>query len=103
VEQAILAHRRGPIHRRILAALQALGRADDARLAFHAEGAGDGPAVLKYAPATARRAAALASHQEAAAQYRRAVRFADGAEATAAAALYDAGVSWVTGSARAPR
>ena len=90
VEQAILAHRRGPIHRRILAALQALGRADDARLAFHAEGAGDGPAVLKYAPAAARRAAALASHQEAAAQYRRAVRFAGGAEATAAAALYDA-------------
>ena len=90
VEQAILAHRRGPIHRRILAALQALGRADDARLAFHAEGAGDGPAVLKYALAAARRAAALASHQEAAAQYRRAVRFADGAEATAAAALYDA-------------
>ena len=90
VEQAILAYRRGPIHRRILAGLQALGRADDARLAFHAEGAGDGPAVLKYALAAARRAAALASHQEAAAQYRRAVRFADGAEATAAAALYDA-------------
>ncbi|MGH3216166.1 MAG: AAA family ATPase [Trebonia sp.] len=90
VEQAILAHRRGPIHRRILAALQALDCADDARLAFHAEGAGDGPAVLSYAPAAARRAAALASHQEAAAQYQRAVRFADGAATTTAAELYDA-------------
>ena len=90
VEQAILAHRRGPIHRRILAALQELDCADDARLAFHAEGAGHGQAVLRYAPAAARRAAALASHQESAAQYQRAVRFADGAAATAAAELYDA-------------
>jgi DNA-binding CsgD family transcriptional regulator/tetratricopeptide (TPR) repeat protein len=88
VEQAILAHRRGSIHRRILAALQALGCADDARMAFHAEGAGDGPAVLRYAPAAAARAAALASHQEAAAQYQRAVRFADGAEVATAAALH---------------
>ena len=55
VEQAIRAHRRGPIHRRILDALLALGCAEDARLAFHAEGAGDGPAVLRYA--TLRRAA----------------------------------------------
>jgi DNA-binding CsgD family transcriptional regulator/tetratricopeptide (TPR) repeat protein len=89
VEQAILAHRRGPIHRRILAALQVLGCADDARMAFHAEGAEDGPAVLRYAPAAARRAAALASHQEAAAQYQRAVRFAGGADVAAAATLYD--------------
>jgi ATP/maltotriose-dependent transcriptional regulator MalT len=90
VEQAILAHRRGSIHRRILASLPTLGCADDARMAFHAEGAGDGPAVLKYAPPAARQAAALASHQEAAAQYRRAVRFADSAEVATAAALYDA-------------
>ncbi|HTU08220.1 MAG TPA: AAA family ATPase, partial [Trebonia sp.] len=88
VEQAIMAHRRGPIHRRILAALEALGCADDARMAFHAEGAGDGPAVLRYAPTAAARAAALASHQEAAAQYQRAVRFADGAEVATAAALH---------------
>ena len=38
------------IHARILAALQALGCDDDARLAFHAEAAGDGPAVLRHAP-----------------------------------------------------
>ena len=47
-------------------------------MAFHAEGAGDGPAVLRYAPAAARRAAELGAHREAAAQYERALRFADG-------------------------
>jgi DNA-binding CsgD family transcriptional regulator/tetratricopeptide (TPR) repeat protein len=90
VEQAIRAHRRGPIHRRILDALLALGCADDARLAFHAEGAGDGPAVLRYATAAAGRAADLASHREAAAQYQRAVRFAADAETGMAAELYGA-------------
>jgi DNA-binding CsgD family transcriptional regulator/tetratricopeptide (TPR) repeat protein len=90
VEQAIRAHRRGPIHRRILDALRTLGCADDARLAFHAEGAGDGPAVLRYATAAARRAADLASHQEAAAQYQRAVRFAADAKTAAGAELYEA-------------
>ncbi|HMD91899.1 MAG TPA: AAA family ATPase [Trebonia sp.] len=89
IEQAIPAHRRGLLHGRILAALLALGCADDARLAYHAEGARDGPAVLRYAPAAAGRAAALASHQEAAAQYRRALRFAEPLEPAEAAALYD--------------
>lgn len=90
VEQAIRVHRRGPIHRRILDALLAAGSRDDARLAFHAEGAGDGPAVLRYASAAARRAVDLASHQEAAAQYRRAVRFAADTEPETAAELYGA-------------
>ncbi len=90
VEQAIRVHRRGPIHRRILDALVAAGSRDDARLAFHAEGAGDGPAVLRYASAAARRAVDLASHQEAAAQYRRAVRFAADTEPETAAGLYGA-------------
>ena len=90
VEQAIPAHRRGPIHRRILGALGELGCADEARLAFHAEGAGDGPAVLRYATAAAQRAAGLASHQEAAAQYQRAVRFAADATTATAAELYGA-------------
>ena len=46
-------------HARILGALRDRGCDDDARLAFHAEGAGDGPAVLRHAPAAAGRAAAL--------------------------------------------
>ena len=51
---------------------------DPARLAHHAERAGDTAAVLEYAPEAARRAAAAASHREAAQQYARALRFAGG-------------------------
>ena len=89
VEQAIAAHRRGPAHARILAALRSSGCDDDARMAFHAEAAGDGPAVMCHAPAAARRAAELASHREAAAQFGRALRFADEADAATRARLHD--------------
>ncbi len=88
VQQAIPAHRRGGIHRRVLAALRSLGCDDDARMAFHAEAAGDPQAVLRYAPPAARRAAQLASHRAAAAQFERALRFAADADAAAVAALY---------------
>ena len=64
------------IHRRLLAALSARG-ADPARLAHHAEAAGDGDAVLEFAPVAAARAAELGAHQEAVRQYRRALRSAD--------------------------
>ena len=90
VQDAVPAHRRGLIHARILDVLGRCGGDDDARMAFHAEGAGDGPAVLRYAPAAARRAAQLGAHREAAAQYERALRFADGAGAATLAGLYDA-------------
>lgn len=89
VAQAIAAHRSGPIHARILRALLSLGSDDDAGLAYHAEVAGDRDAVLRFAPQAARRAAELASHREAAAQYRRALRFAADAELRERAALYD--------------
>jgi DNA-binding CsgD family transcriptional regulator len=71
-------HDRMTLHR---AALRALSRAvppDPARLAYHAEGAGDREAVLRWAPVAAERAAALGSHREAAQQYARALREADG-------------------------
>jgi tetratricopeptide (TPR) repeat protein len=80
VEGAVTAHRRSAFHARILASLRALGCDDDARMAFYAEAAGDGPAALRHASAAARRAAALASHREAAAQFERALRFTDGAD-----------------------
>jgi DNA-binding CsgD family transcriptional regulator/tetratricopeptide (TPR) repeat protein len=89
VAGAVTAHRCTAIHARILASLQALGCDDDARLAFHAEAAGDGPAALHHASAAAGRAAALASHREAAAQFERALRFADEADPRAAASLHD--------------
>jgi DNA-binding CsgD family transcriptional regulator/tetratricopeptide (TPR) repeat protein len=48
--------------------------ADLARLAHHAEGSGDAVAVLEYAPAAAREAAADGAHRQAAEQYARALR-----------------------------
>ena len=76
VEQAIRPRRRLVLHR---AALAALSRREDdpARLAYHAEAAGDAEAVLRWAPAAAERAASAGAHREAAAQYSRALRFAD--------------------------
>jgi DNA-binding CsgD family transcriptional regulator/tetratricopeptide (TPR) repeat protein len=74
IEEALLPHERLELHRRALDALS--GRADPARLAYHAEGAGDGEAVLRHAPAAAERASAAGAHREAAAQYARALRFA---------------------------
>ena len=89
VEGAVLAHWRIAINARILASLHALGCDDDARMAFHAEAAGIGPATLRHATAAARRAAALASHREAAAQFERALRFTDGADPAMVAGLHD--------------
>jgi DNA-binding CsgD family transcriptional regulator/tetratricopeptide (TPR) repeat protein len=81
--------RGGLAHARILDALRDRGCDDEARLAFHAEGAGDGPAVLRYAPAAARRAAGLGAHREAAAQFERALRFSGGLDPRSAARLND--------------
>lgn len=89
VEDAIPVHRRGRLHAAVLAALRAASSHDDARMAYHAEGAADRAAVLDYAPRAARAAAELASHREAVAQYERALRFATGSEAASLAALYD--------------
>ena len=79
VEGAIAPHRRAALHREVLAALRSPleGSPDPARMAHHAEAAGDGAAVLEFAPAAGARAASLGAHREAAAQYARALRFAD--------------------------
>jgi DNA-binding CsgD family transcriptional regulator/tetratricopeptide (TPR) repeat protein len=66
------------LHGRVLRALEA-GIGDDhslARLAHHADGAGDRAAILRHAPEAAARASAAGAHREAAAQYARAVRAA---------------------------
>jgi DNA-binding CsgD family transcriptional regulator/tetratricopeptide (TPR) repeat protein len=89
VQGDIPAHRGSLIHARILAALAGLGHDDDARLAFHAEAAGDGPAARGHAIAAARRAVGLGSHREAAAQFRRALRFAGGADPVLVAQLQE--------------
>ncbi len=80
IEDATPPDRRLALHRCALAALAARESEapDFARLAEHAEAADDGPAVLQWAPRAAERARASGAHREAAAQYARALRFADG-------------------------
>lgn len=80
VEQSLPADRLVALHRKALAALAdpPTGDPDLARLAHHAEAAGNVDAVRRFAPAAAERAASLGAHREAAAQYARALRFADG-------------------------
>lgn len=77
---AISPQRRVALHQAILAALEKSNPGPDmlARLAHHAEAAGDRDAVLIHALAAARRAAGLNAHREAAAQYARTLRFAGG-------------------------
>ena len=93
IEDSLRPDRRAALHGDVLAALEhAPAHAlpvDVARLAHHAEGAGDAEAVLRYAPAAATRAAALAAHREAAAQYARALRFSDALPLATQAELYD--------------
>ena len=75
IEEAMAPDRRVALHAR---ALEALGDSfDHARLAHHAEAAGDVGAVLRFAPEAAKRAAAVGAHRESAAQYGRALRFAE--------------------------
>ena len=88
VEESLSPHRRLALHR---AALEALATpptdaVDLARLAHHADAAGDTAAVLRYAPAAAAQASSIGAHREAAAQYARALRYGNelspGARAT---------------------
>jgi DNA-binding CsgD family transcriptional regulator/tetratricopeptide (TPR) repeat protein len=75
VYHALSTPRRRSLHRVVLAALEALppGRVDPAALAHHAAGAADAGAVLRFAPDAARAATRLGAHQEAYAQYARAL------------------------------
>lgn len=91
VVAAIPAHRCAEMHATVLGLLRS-GRPRPellARLAHHAEEAGDAAAVLEYAPGAGEVAAGLRSHREAAAQYGRALRFAAGADAETHASLLE--------------
>ena len=98
IEEEMGPHRRLALHRAALAALAAReGDVDVAALAHHADAAGDAAAVLRWAPLAARRAAESGAHREAAEQYARALRFADGLALEERAALLRlrAGECWV--------
>jgi DNA-binding CsgD family transcriptional regulator/tetratricopeptide (TPR) repeat protein len=79
------------LHRKVVEILQARpeSQVDGARIAYHADAAGDGETVLAYAPEAARRAAQLGAHREAATEYGRALRFADRLEPEARAKLLE--------------
>ena len=76
VEQHITPARRIALHAAVLAWLAERPGADPARLAHHAEEAGDGAAVLVHAPVAAERAAAAGAPRQAVDHYARALRFA---------------------------
>ncbi len=80
IEESIPPDRRVALHRAALAALEdrPVESPNFARLADHAEAADDREAVLRWAPPAAEEAARGGAHREAAAQYARALRFADG-------------------------
>ncbi len=92
IESAVPVSTRRRLHAAILAALEAAphGASEPARLAHHAELAGDGAAALAHAQVAARRASAAAAHREAAHQYARAIHFAGGLGDPERAALLDA-------------
>jgi DNA-binding CsgD family transcriptional regulator len=75
LEAEVPPRRRAALHRDVLERLDARG-ADPARLAHHAEAAGDAAAVLRHAPVAGEHAARLGAHREAAAQFARALRWA---------------------------
>jgi DNA-binding CsgD family transcriptional regulator len=78
IEDALSPSRRKGLHQQILAALM---ERDDpvqfSRLVHHAAFAGDGSAVLRFAPPAAEQAAAVGAHLEAAAHYQTALEYAD--------------------------
>jgi ATP/maltotriose-dependent transcriptional regulator MalT len=78
-EESITPNRRVALHRLALRALTDLphGEPDPARLAHHAEEAGEIESVLAFAPAAGSRAMQLYAFREAGQQFARALRFAD--------------------------
>jgi len=89
IEVAVPPYRKAAIHTKIMNALLSSGSDDDARLAFHAEGARNAELVMTYAPKAGRRAAALGARREAAAQYERALRFVPETDIRTRAELLD--------------
>ena len=78
VEDAMPVDRKVALHRQALTSLAEPldGATDPSRVAHHAEAVGDARLVLEYATRAAEQASLLGAHREAAAHYRRAMRFA---------------------------
>ena len=76
VEASLPELRRVGLHAEVLGWLQERTGVDTARLAFHADEAGDAEGVLEHAPVAAEQAARLGAHREAVAHYERALQHA---------------------------
>jgi DNA-binding CsgD family transcriptional regulator/tetratricopeptide (TPR) repeat protein len=89
VEEALPPGRRAALHRTALAALARQADPDPERLVHHAEGAGDGEAVLRYAPVAAKHASDAGARRAATRLYTRALRFAGDLEPAERAELLE--------------
>jgi DNA-binding CsgD family transcriptional regulator len=91
IEESLAPDRALALHQKALEALAAPpdGEPDLARLAHHADAANDTAAVLRFAPAAGERAASLGAHREAAAQFGRALRYAENLPIEAEAGLLE--------------
>jgi len=90
VEEALSPVRRAALHADVLALLAGRPGVDPARLVHHAHHAGDAPAVLRWAPIAAVRAAEVGANKQAVAHYELALRHAAGAPAAERAVLLEA-------------
>ena len=79
LEDSLSSSRRQALHQEVLKVLKQRGedKVQLSRLVHHAAFAGDGEAVLRFAPEAAKRAAIVGAHLEAAAHYQTALRYAD--------------------------
>jgi DNA-binding CsgD family transcriptional regulator/tetratricopeptide (TPR) repeat protein len=91
LEDALPPDRTLSLHRQVLNGLTSapVRTVDLARVAHHAEAAGDEAAVLRYAPAAGEWGATVGAHREAADQFARALRFADGLDGEQRAQLLE--------------
>jgi len=89
VETSLPPNDRKALHSRALSTLAEppAGEPDLARLAHHAEAAGDVEAVLRFAPAAAALAGAVGAHRESAHHYAQALRYGDRLDPSRRAAL----------------
>lgn len=90
IEAAIPETRRRRLHRQLLERLSPVPGGDAARLAHHAEAAGEVADVLRYAPLAARHASSRGAHRAAAEHYERALDHAGGSPSSQIADLVSA-------------
>ena len=89
VEDSISVMRQPGLHAAVLGHLSEQPEADAARLAYHADQAGDREAVLAHAPVAGETASRLGAHREAAAHYGRALAHAANTDAHVRAELLE--------------